>query len=233
MTKLSFDQVGMGAIVCVWSPHGTVRLVTARPAGRASGRPSARQASGWPVLRTPRWMLAGGALLVVLVTLAAIPHHPSTAERATDLRSLVSELSVDVRSCAGGVTDSLIALHTIQSGTSHDVSTAVGIADKAAENCSPANSMETEALVQVQVPESLASFHLDRAVTSVSRWAAADATVVCADIAAVITSDTAAGRGRLLADQATLDAERATFDRLIGTASAALSAHVSPPALPS
>jgi hypothetical protein len=33
--------------------------------------------SGWPVLRTPKWMFAGGAVLVAGLTLAAIPHRPA------------------------------------------------------------------------------------------------------------------------------------------------------------
>ena len=61
--------------------------------------------SGWPVLRTPRWMLAGAAVLAVGLTLAAIPHHPSTAERAGDLRGVVQDLNTDIESCAGGVRD--------------------------------------------------------------------------------------------------------------------------------
>jgi len=47
----------------------------ARPPGGA--RRYSSRASGWPVLRTPRWMLAGGLVLVAGLTLAAIPHHPS------------------------------------------------------------------------------------------------------------------------------------------------------------
>lgn len=194
------------------------------------GRPT--RPTGWPVLRTPRWMLAGGALLLTLIVLAAIPHHPSAAERATDLRSLATELTTDVRSCAGGLTDSLIALNAIRAGTSHDLATAEGIATKAADNCSPANSMETEALVQVQVPESLASFHLDQAVTYLTKWASVDAVNVCADIAAVLAADTPAARTRLAADQRVLDSERASFSQLMSSAARRLAAHIAMPSLP-
>lgn len=40
-------------------------------AGPTRGIPTRR--SGWPVLRTPRWMLAGAVVLVAGLTLAAIP----------------------------------------------------------------------------------------------------------------------------------------------------------------
>ena len=39
--------------------------------------------------------------------------------------------------------------------------------------------------------------------------------------------------GQLRRDQQALDAQRARIDRLIGTASTSLSAHVAPPPLPS
>ena len=110
---------------------------------RAAYRPT-----GWPVLRTPRWMLAAGLVLVAGLVLAAIPHRPSTEQRAADLRGVVHDLTIDIESCAGGVTDSLTALRAIESGTSHDVETAVTIANTAAANCSPGNSMQMEDLVQ-------------------------------------------------------------------------------------
>ena len=116
-------------------------------AGRIASRPS-----GWPVLRTPRWMLAAGVVLVAGLVLAAIPHRPSTAQRAADLRGMVHDLTTDIESCAGGVSDSITALRAIQSGASNDVKTAVKIANTAAANCSPANSMPMEDLVQYQAP---------------------------------------------------------------------------------
>jgi hypothetical protein len=194
------------------------------------------RASGWPVLRTPRWMLAGGLVLAAGLTLAAIPHHPSTAQRAADLRSMVSDLNTDIESCAGGVNDSITALRDIRSGSSHDTATAVKIATQGAENCSPANSMPMEDLVQYQAPESLASFHLQDAVNDLVTWGFPLAQRVQTDVAAVVTARTPAAAtrasGQLRRDQQALDAQRATIDGLIGTASTSLSAHVAPPPLP-
>ena len=34
-----------------------------------------REPSGWPVLRTPKWMLAAAVVLVAGLTLAAIPRR--------------------------------------------------------------------------------------------------------------------------------------------------------------
>lgn len=192
--------------------------------------------TGWPVLRTPRWMLAGAAVLVVGLVLAALPHRPSTAQRAADLRGMVHDVTADIESCAGGVTDSLSALHEIQSGASGDVRTAVKIANYGAGNCSPGNNMQMEDLVQYQAPESLASFHLETAVNDLVTWAFPLAQRVQADVAAVVTagspSASAAAAAQLRRDQRALDAQRAKIDARFQSASRALSANASPPPLP-
>ena len=197
----------------------------------------ASRPSGWPVLRTPRWMLAAGAVLVAGLTLAAVPHRPSTEQRAADLRGMVQNLTTGIESCAGGVSDSITALRAIQSGASNDVKTAVTIANTAAANCSPANSMPMEDLVQYQAPGSLASFHVQTAVNDLVTWGFPLAQRVQADVASLVTAKAPVAISRATAqlrkDQLALDAQRARINRLIGAASASLSAHVAPPNLPS
>lgn len=204
-------------------------------AGPTGGIPTQR--SGWPVLRTPRWMLAGAGVLAVGLILIAIPRHPSTAQRAADLRGVVQTLNTDIESCAGGVSESLTALQEIQSGASHDVKTALNIASTGAANCSPANNMQMDDLVQYQVPESLASFHLDTTVNDVVTWGFPDAQRVQSDVARLLTAPGGAAiraaTAQLHRDQRVLDAERATIDGMIKAASKSLSADVTPPALPS
>jgi hypothetical protein len=203
--------------------------------GPAGGIPTRR--SGWPVLRTPKWMLAGAVVLVAGLTLAALPHHPSTSQRVTDLRGVVQEMNTGIESCAGGVSESLAALHAIQAGTSHDVKTAVSIAATGVQNCSPANSMPMDDLVQYQPPESLASFHLDQTVNDVVTWGFPDAQRVQADVAVLLTASSPsavrAATTALQHDQHVLDAERATIDGMIDAASKSLATNVSPPTLPS
>jgi hypothetical protein len=204
-------------------------------AGPTRGIPTLR--SGWPVLRTPRWMLAGAVVLVAGLTLAALPHHPSTSQRATDLLGVVQTMNADIESCAGGVSESLTALRAIQTGTSHDVKTAVSIASTGAANCSPANSMPMDDLVQYQPPESLASFHLAQTVNDLVTWGFPDAQRVQIDVATILTASTrAASQAATTAlqhDQQVLNNERATIDAMINTASKSLSAGVTPPTLPS
>jgi hypothetical protein len=189
------------------------------------------------VLRTPKWMFAGGAVLIAGLTLAAIPHRPSTAQRAADLRGMVHDLTADIESCAGGVNESIAALREIQSGASHDVKTAVTIASTGAANCDPINSMPMEDLLEYQVPESLASFHLTTAVTDLVAWGHPLAQRVQIDVATLVAATTPAATQRASAqlrrDQQALDAQRTRIDQLITSASTSLSAHVSPPSLPS
>jgi hypothetical protein len=182
------------------------------------------------------WMLAGGAVLVAGLVLAAVPHRPSTEQRAADLRGMVHDLTTDIESCAGGVSDSITALRAIQAGTSNDVKTAVTIANTAAANCSPANSMPMEDLVQYQAPGSLASFHVQTAVNDLVTWGFPLAQRVQTDVASLVTAKApdaiTHATVQLRKDQLALDAQRARIDRLISAASASLSAHVAPPNLP-
>jgi len=197
----------------------------------------ATRPTGWPVLRTPKWMLAAAAILVAGLTLAAIPHRPSAAERAADLRGMVHDLNTDIESCAGGVSDSITALRAIQSGASNDVTTAVKIANLAAANCSPANSMPMEDLVQYQAPGSLASFHVQTAVDDLVTWGFPLAQRVQIDVATLVTAKAPGAVERASAqlrqDQQALDAQRARIDQVINAASTSLTAHVAPPSLPS
>ena len=145
-------------------------------------------------------------------------------------------MNADIESCAGGVSESLTALHAIQSGASHDTPTAISIAQYGAANCSPANNELLDDLTQFEVTESLASFRLSRVVTGLVTWAAPDAQQVQADVADVLAARSprarASASAALRQARAKLDAQRAAIDSVIESASAALSAHAAPPALP-
>jgi hypothetical protein len=190
----------------------------------------------WATRRTPRWVLLAIAVVLVGTVLVALVHKPSTSQRASDLRGFLGDMRYDIQSCAGGVRDSLTALRQIESGASHDVGTAVYIANTGAANCSPANNELLDDLETYQVTESLASFGLARVVTGLVDWAAPDAQNVMTDVARVLrapnaqakASDTAALQQALR----TLDAQRAKVDKIMESAIASLSAHATPPSLP-
>ena len=190
----------------------------------------------WATRRTPRWLLLAVAVVVLGTVLVVLVHKPSPSERASDLRGFLGDMRYDIQSCAGGVRDSLTALRQIESGASHDVRTAVYIANTGAANCSPANNELLDDLETYQVTESLASFGLARVVTGLVDWAAPDAQNVMTDVARVLrapnaqakTSETAALQQALR----TLDAQRAAVYAIIKAASTSLSAHATPPSLP-
>jgi hypothetical protein len=171
------------------------------------------------------------------MVLAAISHRPSTAQRVADLQGFVHDMNTDIQSCAGGVRESLTALHAIQAGTSHEVKTAIGIASYGASNCSPANSMPLDDLVTYQVTESLSRFHLERAVNDLVTWAFPLAQRVQADVAGQLGARSASVRAaaavQLRHDQIALDRQRAIIDQIVISADRSLSAHVAPPSLPS
>lgn len=191
--------------------------------------------SGWPTRRSPRWVLAAGAGLLAIGIAIGLSHHPTKGERATDLRGLLSTLNTDIESCSGGVGDALRVLNAIDSGSSHDVATAISLANLGATNCSPANSQQLDDLTGVQVPESLASYHLQAAVTDLINWAVPDAAQVQTDVATVLTDrgqptePTAMRTLRL--DLRKLRAQRALVYAALAPAIKALSPQSRPPRL--
>jgi hypothetical protein len=141
----------------------------------------------WPTRRAPRWAFIAAPVLVIAAVAVGLAHRPTAGERASDLRGLISTLNTDIESCAGGVGDALAVLKDIDNGSSHDGPTAISIAETGSANCSPANNEELDDLTGVQVPESLAGYHLQARVTDLIDWAAPDAANVQADVATVIT----------------------------------------------
>ena len=191
--------------------------------------------SRWPVHKTPRWLFLAGALVLAGSILIGLAHHPSRSERATDMNGFLHDMTYDIQSCAGGVSESLTALHEIQSGASHEVATATGIATYGAANCSPANNELLADLTQYQVTESLASFRLDRVANGLVTWAFPDAQNVQTDVARILQSQgaaQAAASARLQHDLQTLDRQRAYLDKIMMAGVRATGATGRLPALP-
>ena len=190
----------------------------------------------WPTRRAPRWLLLAAALIAAGALLVALVHRPTQAQRASDLRGFVSDMTADIQSCAGGVRESLFALRQIQSGASHDVATAVTIANTGAANCSPANNELIDDLETYQVTESLHSFGLAAVVTGLVDWAAPDAEDVQTDVARVLSAPTPQAKAKATAElqqaRQKLDAQRAKVYAIVERASRSLSANVAPPTLP-
>jgi len=207
-------------------------------ATREAARASAR-ASGWPVRRTPRWVLLAGAGLLVIAVAVALVHKPTRGERASDMSGFLQAVTTDIESCAGGVGESLTALHAVQAEHPRnptDVSDAISIAQQGAANCSPANNELIDDLENYQVPESLYSFRLIGAVSSLVDWAAPHAEQVQTDVAQLLSATTPQAKSKaqaaLSAALAALDAKRAAVDAPINRAVKSLAMHTAPPQLP-
>jgi hypothetical protein len=197
-----------------------------------------RQASGWPVRRTPRWVLGVVVLFLAAAVAVALVHKPSRAERASDMRGFLQTVTSDIESCAAGVGESLTALHQVQAehySSSQDLTDGIGVAEDGAANCSPANNEQIDDLENYQVPESLDSFGLANVVTGLVQWAAPDAERVQTDVATILQASTAQARSRaettLSTDLAALNAERTRVDGTMDKAIKALAMHASPPRL--
>lgn len=189
--------------------------------------------------RTPRWVVAALAVLVAIAVAVALVHKPSTAERASDLRGFLHDVTYDVESCAAGVGESLTALRQVQAEqyrSAADVKAGISIAEQGAANCSPANNELIDDLENYQVPQSLDSFGLARSVTGLVGWAAPAAEDVQTDVASVLSATTPAARATAQAALSkavrALDARRTALDRPIKAAITVLHLRAAPPRLP-
>ena len=190
---------------------------------------------GWPVRRTPRWLLLAGVLVVAAAVLVGLAVHPSRAQRATDMNDFLRSMTTGIQSCAGGVRESLTVLRAIDTGTSHDRATAIRVASYGAKNCSPANNSQLADLTQYQVHESLARFHLNRAVEGLVTWAFPYAQRVQNDVAGVLRArgtGQAAARAKLQRELRDLVAQRARVLAVIRPAVRATGATGKLPPLP-
>jgi hypothetical protein len=190
---------------------------------------------GWPTRHVPRWAFGAGAVLLVIAVAVGLSHRPTTGQRAADLRTFLHQLNSDVQSCSGGVRESLFVLRKIDAGTSQDRKTALSVANTAAANCSPGNNELLVDLTGVQPPGSLASYHLQPAITALIDWAAPRASQVAGDVAAVLShhgqATEAADRASLQRALRELDAQRRVVYAALEPAIRALSPASSPPVL--
>jgi hypothetical protein len=194
--------------------------------------------TAWATRRTPRWVLAAIALLVAGTVAVALVHKPSQAQRASDLRGFLTDMNTDIESCAGGVSESLSALHQLGPAATNasEVQDTISIANYGASNCEPANNEQIDDLEQYQVTESLASFNLGTVVTGLVNWAAPDAVDVQTDVATLLAAPSATAKTKDMAALQRalrrLDAQRAAVDATMQAAIRSLSAHAAPPSLP-
>jgi hypothetical protein len=186
----------------------------------------------------PRWLLLAGALIVVGAVLVGLAHKPTKSQQADDLEAVLTTMTKDVESCAGGVGESLSALRQVNAGanSSQNIKDGIKIARYGAANCSPANNQLLDDLIQYQVHESLAAYHLERAVNGLVDWCFPYAQRVQNDIANELSAHDAAMRQQYAAalrrDTQDLNHQRAKVDRILMVAVNATGAKPDLPHLP-
>jgi hypothetical protein len=196
------------------------------------------RSTAWPQRRIPRWLYLAAAGFLLVGVAVALVHKPTPGERAADLRGVLTEVTTDIESCAGGVGESLTALHLIESGANSaaNVSDGISVAQQGAANCAPANNEQIDDLENYQVPESLASFRLKGMVAGLVNWAAPDAERVQTDVVNVLSARSSLARSQARAQLAValgaLDKQRAAVDSVLSAAIKALGVRQSGPHLP-
>jgi hypothetical protein len=167
----------------------------------------------------PRWSAAGVALLVVAFAAAADwPHRATAGQLRGDLQDYVTQARADVLSCGVEVEETLSAYNQIMAGVSADRKTAVGIADRAALDCTPAGNDKILDLAATQPPRSLATYRLELGAAQLYGWASTDAVDAMQDVHALLVSPGDPARlasvNQTLADmQQRAAAAQAIFDR--------------------
>jgi hypothetical protein len=192
--------------------------------------------SGWPVRRTPIWVLLAVLVVAGGIVLVSLSHKPSHAQQASDLNAYMNDMNAGVESCAGGVRESQQALSAVEAGDKADLNTAVKLVNFNAQNCSPANNEPLADLTQYQVTESLASFNLTTCTSDFVAWTFPYAMQAQLDMVSVLTATSAPARAAANATMAgelrKLDAERATIYSILRSAERATSDKAALPSLP-
>ena len=191
--------------------------------------------SGWATNRTPWWVFAGLALVVVGVALVSLSHKPSQPQRASDLAGYFKDVQAGIGSCAAGLHDAENAYGQLFSGKVALDKNAESVFTYGASNCTLAGNQALSDFGNYQVTESLSSFNLDAADDDVITWSF-DSTEAQTDMLAVLqaTSPTAraSAQATLNAALAKLDDQRAAINAIWNSAKTATGATATPPSLP-
>jgi hypothetical protein len=176
---------------------------------------------GWATKRTPWWVFAALAVLVIGGVLVSLSRTPSQSQRASDLKGYFGDVTAGVGSCVASVAQSVTAYNAIRGGDTVHLKTAEAIEAYGEGNCSVAGNEPLSDFANYQVTESLASLNLDAADNDIITWAFdgiqyqtdMDTALHAATPAARVAAEAAAAK-----DLKTLNAEKATIDAIWNSA---------------
>ena len=191
---------------------------------------------GWATRRTPWWVFAVLAVIVVVGALVSLSVRPSQSQRASAMVGYLQAVQGGIGSCAAGLHDSENAYGQLLSGKAVLNKNAESVFSFGGSNCTvEGNEALNDFVSSYQVDEQLSSYNLDKADDDVLSWAF-DATGAQSDMLAVLKAGTPAAR---TSAQATLNAallklndQRAVLDKTWNSAKQATGASEPLPNLP-
>jgi hypothetical protein len=172
---------------------------------------------GWATRRTPWWVFAVLAALVIGGVLVSLSHKPSQSQRASDLTGYFSDAQGGIGSCAASVRQSVTAYNAVLGGDVANLKTAEAIEAYGEGNCTVMSNEPLSDFANYQVTESLSSLNLDTADNDIITWAF-DGVQYQTDMDTALKAGTPAARAAeqvaVAKDLATLNAEKATIDAI-------------------
>jgi hypothetical protein len=162
-------------------------------------------------------MLGVAAVLAASIAFD-VGHSATRGNRASDLRSLVSQVKTDLTSCNASAGDSFAAYTEVVGGRHDELGAAKSIIGGDQPYCTPVGNTDLYDLATLEVPGTLRTYNLQPAVQELSTWAYPDAAAAITDVGQMLAHPSDAGARQDLTarlnEMAQLDrSAQASFDR--------------------
>ena len=140
------------------------------------------------ISRRSRYLAVGIGLFLLGSIVFNIGFSTNRNDRASDLRSLVSQVSSDLASCHSSVTDSFAAYDDVVNGHPGDRKKAEKVINGNQPYCTPVGNTDLYDLDTLEVPGSLRDYNLQPAVQNLGQWAYPDASNLIGDLGALLAN---------------------------------------------
>lgn len=167
------------------------------------------------ITRRSRYVIAGVVVVLALSVAFDVGHSATAHDRASDLRSLVSEVKSDMASCNSSVADSFQAYNDVLGGEYSKRHEAERVINGDEPYCTLAGNTDLYDLATLEVPGTLRPYNLQSVLQSLTSWAFPDAAKVINDIGNLLEHPGDAAR------QSDLTATVATMNQLAQSAQSA------------
>jgi hypothetical protein len=172
---------------------------------------------GWATRRTPWWVFAVLAVLVIGGVIVSLSRTPSQSQRASDLKGYFGDVTGGVGSCVASVAQSVTAYNAVLGGEVANLKTAEAIEVYGEGNCTVMSNQPLSDFANYQVAQSLDSLNLDTADNDIITWAF-DGVQYQTDMDTALHAATPAARAAaevaVAKDLKTINAEKATINAI-------------------